>query len=99
MVITIGLVNRCTQTARRLRVCTRTSAKLSRSGKRCRRIARLQPGRTVVLRLAARVKRGACRGPLVNRVQLQVAGQRPLLRRAVMRLNARRCGPPPAVTG
>ena len=99
VVIIIGLVNRCTQTARRLRVCTRWSGKLSRSGKRCRRIARLQPGRTVVLRWAARVKRGACRGPLVNRVRLQVAGQRPLLRRAVMRLNARRCGPPPAVTG
>ena len=99
VVITIGLVNRCTQTARRLRVCMRPSAKLNRTGKRCRRIASLQPGRTVVLRLAARVKRGACRGPLVNRVRLQVAGQRPLVRRAVMRLNARRCGPPPAVTG
>ena len=99
VVITIGLVNRCTQTARRLRVCMRTSAKLSRTGKRCRRIPSLQPGRTVVRRFVARVKPGACRGPLVNRVRLQVAGQRPLLRRAVMRLNARRCGPPPAVTG
>ena len=99
VVITIGLVNRCTQTARRLRVCMRTSAKLSRTGKRCRRIASLQPGHTVVLRLRARVKPGACRGPLVNRVRLQVAGQPPQVRRAVTRLIARRCGPPPAVTG
>ena len=71
MVITIGLVNRCTEVARRLRVCMRPSAKLSRSGKRCRRIASLQPGHTVILRLAARVKRGACRGPLVHQVRLQ----------------------------
>ena len=99
VVITIGLVNRCTQTARRLRICMRPSAKLSRTGKRCRRIASLQPGHTVVLRLGARVKPGACRGPLVNRVRLQVAGQPPRVRRAVTRLIARRCGPPPAVTG
>ena len=96
--ITIGLVNRCTQTARRIRVCTDVGEG-HRSGKRCRRIASLQPGRTLVLRFAVAREARRLPGPLVNRVRLQVAGQRPLLRLAVMRLNARRCGPPPAVTG
>ena len=99
VVITIALVNRCTEVARGLRVCMRPLAKLNRSGKRCRLIARLQPGHTKILRVRARVKRGACRGPLVHRVRLQVAGQPPRVRRAVARLIARRCGPPPAVTG
>ena len=99
VVITIGLVNRCTQTARRLRVCTRRSAKLNYSGKRCRLIASLRPGHTLVLRVRARVRPGACRGPLAPRVRLRVAGQPQSVRRAVMRLIARRCGPPPAVTG
>jgi hypothetical protein len=52
----------------------------------------------VVRQVRARVKRGACRGPLVHRVRLQVAGQPPRVRRAVARLIVRRC-PPPAVTG
>ena len=99
VVITIGLVNRCTQSARRLRVCTRRSAKLNYSGKRCRLIASLRPGHTLVLRVRARVRPGACRGPLAPRVRLRVAGQPQSVRRAVMRLIARRCGPPPAVTG
>ena len=97
-VITIALVNRCTEIARRLRVCTRPSANLNYSGKRCRRIARLQPGHTVILRVRASVRRGACRGRLVHRIRLRVAGQPPQVRRAVARLIARRC-PPPAVTG
>ena len=97
-VITIGLVNRCTEVARRLRVCTVPSAKLNYSGKRCIRIASLLPGHTVIRRVRARVRPGACRGPLVHRVRLRVAGQPPLVRRAVARLIARRC-PPPAVTG
>ncbi len=68
---TIGLVNRCTQVARRIRVCTDVPAKVIRSGDRCRLVARLQPGHTRVLRVLARVKRDACRGPLVQRVQMQ----------------------------
>ena len=96
---TIGLVNRCTQVARRIRVCTDVPAQVIRSGDRCRRIARLQPGHTRILQVQARVKRDACRGPLVQRVQMQLAGQRLQVRRAVARLIARRCGPPPAVTG
>ena len=96
---TIGLVNRCTKVARRIRVCTDVPAKVIRSGDRCRRIARLQPGHTLVLRVLARVKRDACRGPLVQRVQMQLAGQQLVVRRAVARLIAPRCDPPPAVTG
>ena len=98
VVITIGLVNRCTEVARGLRVCMRLSAKLNRSGKRCIRIASLQPGHTRILRVRARVRRGACRGRLAHRIRLQVAGQPPQVRRAVARLIARRCRRP-AVTG
>ena len=71
------------------------SRKLQRTGERCRQVAALRPGQTLVYRVIARAKLNACRGPLAHRLRLQVAGQPARVRRAVGRLLAGRCGAPP----
>jgi hypothetical protein len=92
--IIIELVNRGNQVARRIEACLRVSAKLQRTGERCRRIARLRPGHTLIFRVIARAKLNACRGRLAHDLRVRVAGQPLVVRRAVTRLLAARCGPP-----
>jgi hypothetical protein len=91
----VELVNRGNRTARRVTACLFVARKLERTGTRCRRIARLRPGQTLIYRAIARAKLNACRGPLAQRLRVRVAGQRTRVRRAVGRLLAGRCGPTP----
>ncbi len=91
----VEVINRGNRTARRLTACLIVSRKLERTGERCRRIAALRPGQTLIYRVIVRAKLNACRGPLANRLRLQVAGQPVRVRRAVARLLAGRCGPTP----
>ena len=96
--IIIRLTNRGNRIARRLRACLRLSEKLNVSGSHCRRLARLRPGQTVVLRVLARVKLNACRGQLAHRLRVTVAGEPPRVRRFAARLLAGVCQPQPCPT-
>ena len=94
----VGLTNRGNRTARSLKACLRLSAKLRLTGKRCRDIARLRPGHTLIFRVLARARTSACRGRIVNRLRLQVAGQPLRVRRAFARLLAGPGTSPPCPT-
>jgi hypothetical protein len=96
--ITIRLTNRGNRIARRLRICLNVAEKLNRSGARCKRIARLRVGQTIVYRVVVRAKLTACRGPLAYRLRLKVAGLPPRTRRALSRLLAGACVSPPCPT-
>jgi hypothetical protein len=69
-----------------VRACLRLSEKLQRSGSRCKRLARLRPGQTVIYQVGGRARVNACRGRLAHRLRLTVAGQPPRVRRAAGRL-------------
>jgi hypothetical protein len=94
----VTIANQGNATARRTRACLRVSAKLKRSGRACRTIARLRPGQSVAYRVLARAKSNACRGRLAYRLTVQVGGRRAQVRRALGRLLAGACSNAPCPT-